>query len=980
MAVVLLLLVALYAAGRAIGREALIGWLRAHGVASQVVVQDLGFGHVAGRLRLGDPKAPDFNAGEATVTFGRRGLGVELRSVTLRGPTLRARLHGGRLSLGSLDPLVAELLKTPSPPGAVRPRIEIDHGLLLLATDAGAVRMTVDAVVDNGRLVSARATTAPMRLQTAAFDASLGAGSLRLQTRNGRIGLAVSAPVTRFSARGLAGTGLSMQIAAQAPYPDLQHKQETGAVTARATVGGGRLVVSGQPLAGATLALGFDGHAAGGIGDLVLIGRGTADLRAAAAGQGALCSGPMRVLASAEDLRWSRRGGDAVSASPTLTVTARDLAAGALWLPALSATLHGPLSFGPGGLQAAVAGSIAGLGAWSGLGPPAAADSAQMAALKRAARSFRISAPSVRFAWRAGAPRVALPQPLRLTTGGGGILAIGRRGTAPIYDAGGAALTLSLHGGGLPTAAADIRRLRFASGGVTADGRVSAGFSIGPVEGASLDGSGTLRIAGGDVRFTASGCIPVQAHKLDLGADAIERVAARLCPLGEPMFTLANGHWRLRARAEGLAADAPFLQAGIDGGDVRLTAARTAGSLTARAVFEKARLRDEAQTRRFQPLRLAGTASLAGDRWSADLRASTPAGVAVGQAAAHGDTRGRGGAAIDTGPLVFADGALQPADLSPLAAPIGSPVQGQVRFTGHFDWTPAGAASGGLLAVNGLDFQSPAGRVTGLRGEVAFSSLAPLVAPPGQTLTADRLATVVPLTGLSASFGLDGKALSVTGGEAAVGGGRLRVESLTVPLAPDAPVQGVVDVEGVQLHDLVEASPFGDRVDLDAKVSGRLPFESQAGKVRIADAELHAVQPGRLSISRKALTGAAPGGTVDTPAAPATAVPANDAFTDFAYQAMENLAFDKLEAAIATHADGRLGVLAHIVGRHDPPQHQEIRISIFDLIGRKFLNRKLPLPSGTGVNLTLDLTLNLDDLLKDYADYQRLRNSPPVQP
>jgi hypothetical protein len=31
------------------------------------------------------------------------------------------------------------------------------------------------------------------------------------------------------------------------------------------------------------------------------------------------------------------------------------------------------------------------------------------------------------------------------------------------------------------------------------------------------------------------------------------------------------------------------------------------------------------------------------------------------------------------------------------------------------------------------------------------------------------------------------------------------------------------------------------------------------------------------------------------------------------------------------------------------------------------------------VDLTLDTTLNLDDLLADYADYQRLRSSAPVQ-
>jgi hypothetical protein len=206
------------------------------------------------------------------------------------------------------------------------------------------------------------------------------------------------------------------------------------------------------------------------------------------------------------------------------------------------------------------------------------------------------------------------------------------------------------------------------------------------------------------------------------------------------------------------------------------------------------------------------------------------------------------------------------------------------------------------------------------------------------------------------------------------GGGQVRIESLDVPFEPKAPVRGTLLFEGVQLHDLVEASPFGDHVELDAKVSGRIPFERVDGKVRITGGTLRAIQPGRLSIQRAALTAVQ---SLDQAPAAAT-----DTFTDFAYQAMENLAFDRLEAAIDTHPDGRLGVLFHITGRHDPPQKQEIRLTWLDLIRRNFLNRKLPLPSGTGVDLTLDTTLNLDELLADYAEYDRLRSSgsAPVQP
>jgi len=229
------------------------------------------------------------------------------------------------------------------------------------------------------------------------------------------------------------------------------------------------------------------------------------------------------------------------------------------------------------------------------------------------------------------------------------------------------------------------------------------------------------------------------------------------------------------------------------------------------------------------------------------------------------------------------------------------------------------------------------------------------------------------------AFEVQEKALLISGGEASVGGGKVRVESLAVPLVAGVPMQGALLFEGVQLHDLVEASPFGDKVDLDARVSGRMPFESLDGKVRILGGDLHAIQPGRLSINRSALDAVAAGGSADLPTGTTTAVEANDTFTDFAYQAMENLAFTTLDAGVATREDGRLGVLFHIIGKHDPPQHQEIKISLMDLIGRKFLGRKLPLPSNTGVDLTLDTTLNLDDLLADYADYQRLRSSAPVQ-
>jgi len=425
----------------------------------------------------------------------------------------------------------------------------------------------------------------------------------------------------------------------------------------------------------------------------------------------------------------------------------------------------------------------------------------------------------------------------------------------------------------------------------------------------------------------------------------------------------------------------PFLQADLAEGEGPVRLAVDRGEMSAAVAIRHARVADAAKDVRFRPLAMAGRAGLARNIWTAALDFRTPGGAAVAHAdVRHDGASGAGGVEITTPELAFAAGRLQPADLSPLARPLGEAVTGEARFTGYVRWAGDQATSGGELVIPGLDFRSPLGQVSGLSGRVEFTSLAPLIAPPGQVLHAAKLAAALPLADLSASFSLDEAELHVAAGEAAGGGGVLRISGLSVPLQADAPVTGVLQLDGVQLHDLVEASPFADRVDLDARVTGRIPFETQGGKVRIAGGDLHALAPGRLSINRAALTSVAAEGSLEAPAPAGAQLGSNDTFTDFAYQALENLAFDRLDARVETRPDGRLGVLFHIVGYHDPPKRQEIRLTWMDLIRRRFMDRRLPLPSGTGVDLTLDTTLNLNDLLADYGDFTRLRNSPTVQP
>lgn len=970
---VLVLALTLYATRRIIAREALTGWLQSKGIASEADVETFGLTGAAARLRIGDPGSPDLVVQRAEVGYALRGFRLEVSSVRLTKAVLRASVRGGKLSVGALDPLIEEFRRRPPQPDARKPRVQIEDGVLLLATDYGPVRVAADALVNDGKLVSLAAESAPARLRGRDFDVSAGAGVLRVTTRGARAFANLDAPINEARAAGASLTGGRLRLTAGLPYPDLERKRGDGRVVIRGNLTARRLALGDQDLVDAQLGAGFTGESRGWIADLELRGESTADLRTGSAAFAGGRAGSLRANIAAPDLVWTRRGGDAVTGTVRIRAGADALAVSELRLQTISVRAEGPATWGAGSRSLRLAGAIEGQGGWMGLGLPTTADSRDLAAIKRGVRDFRLAAPGLAVTLGDALPQFRLTQPVRLTPRAGGEVSLAPQG---------AGWRLAMAGGGLPEVDADVRRFQLTQGGATAAGRVRAGLSIGPIEDGRFDASGTLRVADGAVRFVADRCAVIRATRLELGENDVEGLSGRLCPMpGQPLLWLAGQDWRISGRAQDTAAAVPFLQARAAQADGRVSMGMARGRMDGRASIGAAILADAAPETRFNPLKMTGEAVLVRDVWTADVAFATPAGQPVAQARLRHDGRtARGDVEFDTGALTFAEGGLQPERLSPLAAAVGSPASGSVQFAGRLQWGPEGVTSGGTLSVPRLDFQSPAGRVTGLSGKVVFTSLAPLIAAPGQQLRAEAVDAVLPLTGVTASFGLEEGGLLISGGEAAVGGGRVTVESVRIPLTPDQPTRGVLNLEGVQLHDIVEASPFGDKVEFDARVSGRIPFEVQQQRVRIMGGSLRAIAPGRISIQRTALTGVAASTALTAPGAPLAPEPSTDTFTDFAYQAMENLAFDTLEATISSREDGRLGVLFHIIGEHDPPQKQEIRLGILDLIQRNFMNRKLPLPSGTGVDLTLDTTLNLDDLLNDYAEYQRLRSSPTVQP
>ena len=988
LAVAVMLIMALaYAGRRAIAREALTGWLRSEGVESELAVSTFGPGGFTGTLRIGPAANPDLTAQVAEVRYGLTGwwagkpFGATVTSVRLVRPVIKGRWTDGRLTLGALDPLIETLRKRPPRPDARQPRIVVEDARLRLDTDYGPLLARASAQLDNGRLLRLDTTFAPTTLTGHDRSVRLGRGELHLVTVGDQVASALETTVRDLKLGQIRAQEATIRLTARTAYPDLKRRRGDGALSQSLRIDARSVAYGSTRLRDARLEATFNGQSAGWIDTLAVTGDGTAVLGAARADLAGAQVRGLRMTANIGGLNWTRRGGDRVAASLATRVGAEGLTRDKLALTRLSGALRGSAVLAAKGGDLALAGTVATHGDWSGLGAASGSDAPEIAALKRAARSFDAQTRGLSVTAGEGGLRLALTSPLTVRPTAGGLATIRARGSAPIYAAGGGGLHLAVSGGGLPQAELAVDRYRLIPGGLTAQTHVKVKTGVGPVRDGMATAAGELRMADGAIAFTASHCAPVSG-RLELGANDVEAIDTQLCPTAAPLFTLAQGDWRIRAGAKALSAKVPFLQAAVSQGVGDLDLGAVHGRLGGTLALTAGTVADTSPDLRFNPVRATAQARISGEVWTADIGVTDLTGRALGQGdLSHNGATGVGALTFNTGLLSFAEGGLQPAALSPRAALVGSPAVGQARFQGEVAWTRAGSMSGGVLDIPGLDFRSPAGQVTGLAGRVIFTSLAPLTAAPGQVLTAQRIEALAGLTSAQVTFGIQGEAVNVAGLEMALGGGQVRLAPFSLPFASGQSWKGVVSFENVQLADLVEASPFADRVDLTAKASGTIPFTMTPDGVRIAGGRLRATGPGRLSIRRDALTGvAADGAVVARALGGKTPPPTTDTFTDFAYQAMENLAFQSLDATINSLPRGRLGMLFHIKGENAPPTHQEIWLTPQEIITRSFLTKKLPLPSGTKVDLTLDSSLNLDQLLGDFAEYQKLRGSDAVQP
>jgi hypothetical protein len=949
--------VSLYLARRTLGREALVGWLRERGVEATVEIERLEPDGFTGRIRIGPEADPEIVVDRAEVRYrllgfwNGRPLGVEVAEVRLVRPVAKASWSKGKFSVGSLDRVLDEFRKAPPRPDARQPTIHVEGGRLILGTDYGRADVRADGLLEDGKLMRLAARLEPTTLRIGEVRGDLAALRLTLATRGDRVSIQADADVNTVSMQSLAAESAKVGLSGEFPYPDLKARRGDGLVALQVEASVDRLKAAETEVRAVSLDGGFDGRAAGWIDSLAVSGT----LRTAIT-SGALNSGDFRLTSTKIEA-------------------------------------NGPAGFtAQGGVRLQLAATAGAQGAWVGLGAPLKADDPSIAAAKRLLGRFDATAPGLQLAV-GPAVSLRLTQAARLTGPGGGLAVLTPLGGAPLFAGDGGAFHLALRGGGLPIAEASVPRYVLAGNTATATvSGLTAKGSLGPLIDADVKTSGrlALNLASGGIAYTAAGCAPVTLARLELGVNDVDTVAGELCPTSAPLLTMNDGAWRVRARAAKLAANAPFLEAKVADGAGTFDMGGKGEAFQADAAIGSVRVSDTAAITRFNPALISGTATSRVGDWKGEFAATDPQGRALGRASLTQTLATKSGVmSFDTGELTFAEGGLQPAALSPLVVAVASPASGRARFVGQVGWTEGSEeiTGGGTLDLTDVGFRSPAGALSGLNGRIVFTSLVPaLITAPGQHVTVARVASFVPLTNIVADVSLDATSLKVAGGQLDFASGHLRLDPFVLPLDGKA-WEGVLHVDGVQLADLVKASPFADRVDVDAKVSGTVPFTVTPQGVRIAEGKLAADRAGRISIRREALTGvAAEGGAAAITEGPAAVAPSTEAaapppntVANLAYQAMEDLAFEQMDVTLNSLPGGRLGGLFHIKGRHDPPQRKVLRLSLIDLITRKFLERDLPLPSGTPVNLTLDSSLNLDEVLRDVLSGSGT-GSPPVQP
>lgn len=527
----------------------------------------------------------------------------------------------------------------------------------------------------------------------------------------------------------------------------------------------------------------------------------------------------------------------------------------------------------------------------------------------------------------------------------------------------------SLSGGGLPPVKASVDSLVWGGGGFTANTAFGTHLSFAMLHDAALSAAGVLSWQSGRYAFTPKACSRFALAAFHPGAsDLAKNIHVLVCPAGgRPMVEGEGVRWKFSAVARDASAFLSLANVQADQVTGLLAFAGQGGDFHGQVTRVTGRMSDKVSPARFKPLLGNGGVALANGTWHGQFAVSSgkqyPLGGVTFQ---HVMATGAGSTHIASPHLAFVPGKFAPEDLSVLLAAFRK-AHGTADFQGDVSWTRDTLNSHGTLDIGSLDFLTPLGTAHAIKTKLELTSLLPPRTAQNQHLTISSIDWTLPFSGVDLRFSFDPALVKVNALSAGWAEGKASLDAFTVNPAQPGRIAGAAHLQSITLGSLIAASNLGSKLKLTGRISGRVPFTLGPEGLRITDGHIASDGPGRLSVDRSLWM-------------QGDAAISSNAVQDFAYQALENLAFDSMSADLNSVAGGRLQVVFHIKGRSDPPKPQTADVAIADILNGTALYKPIPLPSGTPIGLTLDTSLNFDELLKSYAEAWSKSLSPAGHP
>ena len=960
-------------------------YLLGRGVPSSIQIDRLDREGLEARVRLGGGRAPDLAIGHLSVVF-EDGWSLKPRVVTVSHAVMRLGFDGEKLSFGTLQRLVESIVESgeappavPAAPAQAPMRIVLEDAKLLTFTPAGVISLAGRGVVAGRNVERFSGTIGRANLRSPGFALLLSGGSISARSTDKGVEMHLRAR----------GRGLSVQKLRAAEVQLGLDLSGIGWSGQNLSLADGVVRFSADALNGKNLSLAHT------IMQLRLSAwqmernpegtRATGTLNGAVRfeqgrGKGwSLSKAALHTSASALSLQTGVAGwrvSGPVVTMVDLSSARYGLGGTPLMADQFSATLQGDIGLSPDGVAGTLTGalksdlSVAPADARKAVRklPLIGTDTRGRATAIAALRNMHLEAPHFYIGKSAGPLVLTLPEPVTLTSRSGARAKLTQSGVFLLSRAtdgqmkGGFDATLS--GGGLPVIDLHVpsysARQQGGALALTSGVALKVRANMHTWRALTLETTGAFTAQNGATAYRAAGCphVGVGAYLSD-STVMFSKLRTTICARESmPLFTSDEAGWHFAGSWKNLSAHLDAAEADAKSKTGRIDITGDSHGMSDGIVQSHGAILTDAKTeKRFVPLTATTRLVLKKAKWRGELNfASAKTGRKVATTTVQHDLRsGKGTAQISADIALSPDG-LQPADLSPLLASLSN-ANGRAKFRGTLRWTAHEMVSRGTLSVQQTNLTSPLGAIKQAEAEISFSSLLPPVTQRAQSITAQRIDWLVPLSDLLLKFQLAKDAVRVEAFKAAVAGGHIAITAMEVPRDPKATMSGTLTLDGVNLSALIAASNLADKVSLDARVSGEIPFRYGPDGLRLQNGHFASIGPARLSIRREVWTG---DGSTDKDTGK------DNAIRDFAYQALENLAIDTLEAKLDSQPHGRLGLVFHIKGRNDPAKAEEARIGVFKLIEGKAFDTPLPLPKGTPVDLTLDTSLNFDELLEAY--------------